>query len=211
MSDLWTRLEQESREKVEEWNQIYALLHGACARDLLRLRCVGAREVRETYGLVLRLRVRGMKVVIGFSRTPFAPKFDALSNPWSLQELSESLRVMVAGEVLREIVHEGDIIVEGVDFVVGRELRVRVPLEVCWDGEIMEVDVWMENVEDAESVADVFGISGGGMEFPAGLYLRLPLRVGSASVSIEEVKELGPGDIILLDGFIPKLQVKASL
>lgn len=211
MSDLWTRLRQESREKVEEWNQICALLHGARARDLLRLRCVGGREVRETYGLVLRLQVRGMKVVMGFSRTPFAPKLDALSNPWILQELSESLRVMVVGEVLREIVGEGDIVVEGVDFIVGRELRVRIPLEVCRDGEMMEVDIWMENVEDAEAVADMFGVSGGGMEFPTGLYLRLPLRVGSASVSIEEVKELGSGDIILLDGFVPKLEMDASL
>lgn len=206
MSDLWKRLAQDSREKVEEWNRIYALLHGAQVRNLLRLRCVGSREVRRAYGLVLHLRICGTEVVIGFARMPFASKVEVFSKPWGLQELSRSLRVMVTGEVLREIIGEGNVFVEDVDFVVDEELRMRVPLEICWDGKVMEVDIWIRSIEDVEIVADVFGVVGSGMEFPPALYLRLPLRVGSASLSIGDVEQLGAGDIILLDGFIPRLE-----
>ena len=209
MNDLRKRLTRDSRERVEGWNRICALLHGAQVKDSLRLRCVVGREVRETYGVVLRLRVRGAEVVMGFSRMPFASKVEAFSKPWSLQELSRPLRVMVAGEALREIVGESDIVVEDVDFAVGEELRVRVPLEICWGGEMMEADVWTGNVEDVETIADVFGVAGGGMEFPPALYLRLPLRVGSASVSMGDVEELGAGDIILLDGFVPGLEAES--
>ena len=210
MSDLWKRLTRDSREKVEEENRIYALLHGAQVKDSLRMRCVGSREVREVYGLILRLRVRGVEVMMGFSRMPFASKIEGFSKPWSLQELSRSLRVMVAGEVLREIIGEGDVAVEDVDFVVSEELRVRVPLEICWDDKMMEADIWTGSVEDVEIVADVFGVAGGGMEFPPALCLRLPLRVGSASVSMADVEELGAGDIILLDGFIPRLEAEPT-
>lgn len=209
MNDLRKRLTRNSREKVEEWNRIYALLHGAQMKDSLRLHCVGGREVRETYGLVLRLRVRGAEILMGFSCMPFASKVEAFSKPWSLQELSRPLRVMVVGEVLREIVGEDDVVVEDVDFVVGEELQVRVPLEIRWGGEVMEVDVWTGNVQDVEIAADVFGVTGSGMEFPPALCLRLPLRVGIASVSMGDVEELGEGDIILLDDFIPGLEVES--
>ena len=208
MSDLWKRLTQDSRANVEEWNRIYALLHGAQMKDSLCMRCVGGRKVREVYGLVLRLRVRGAEVVIGFSRMPFTAKIEAFSKPWSLQELSKSLRVMIAGEVLREIIGERDVVVEDVDFIVGEELRIRVPLEVCWDDKVMEADVWTGSVEDVEIAADAFGVARGGMEFPPALCLRLPLRAGSASVSMADVEELGVGDIILLDGFIPGLEAE---
>ena len=209
---LMERLAHESREDVEGWNKISALLHGACVDGGIELHCAGSRSERDAYGLVLRLRVSGIEVVMAFAQLPFAQKIAAFSKPWSLQEVSGALQLLVVEGALREALGERfgeDVVLQGVGFSFSDEehatLKVRIPLEFHHNDALAgEVDVRLRSVEDVGIIAKAFGVRHAEGLFPPALSLRFPLRAGSAHVSAQEAGELEVGDIILLERCAPE-------